>query len=186
MSAGVRGPFDESPRKFRYFAVFKYHYSKLQFIAFLGNESDVAEVQRVFLLTFSHLRIQVAIYKRNISNNNLFRVMSIVLCPNLLQLCLVKGNQAYVPDTTVHNDDVWVRWLTKISNDCSIFFRLPFHQADLPLSVHFQQMISRNTPENYNRIILKQTTQTGLIKLIAGHTTQLRQQSVNRAECRIV
>jgi len=64
------------------------------------------------------------------------------------QFCLVKGNQAYVPDTTVHNDDVWVRWLTKISNDCSIFFHLPFHQADLPLSVHFQQMISRNTPEN--------------------------------------
>ena len=148
MSAGVRGPFDESSRKFRYFAVFKYHYSKLQFIAFLGNESDVAEVQRVFLLTFLHLRIQVAIYKRNISNNNLFRVMSIVLCQNLLQLCLVKGNQAHVPDTTVHNDDVWVQWLTKISNDCSIFFRLPFHQADFPLSVHFQQMISRNTPEN--------------------------------------
>jgi len=54
------------------------------------------------------------------SNNNLFRVMSIVLCPNLLQLCLVKGNQAYVPDTTVHNDDVWVRWLTKISNDVTL------------------------------------------------------------------
>ena len=49
MSADVCGPFDESFRKYRYFAVFKDHYSKLRFIAFLRNKSDVAEALKDML-----------------------------------------------------------------------------------------------------------------------------------------
>ena len=49
MSADVCGPFDESFRKYRYFVVFKDHYSKLRFIAFLRNKSDVAEALKDML-----------------------------------------------------------------------------------------------------------------------------------------
>ena len=49
MSADVCGPFDESFRKYRYFVVFKDHYSKLRFIGFLRNKSDVAEALKDML-----------------------------------------------------------------------------------------------------------------------------------------
>ena len=49
MSADVCGPFDESYRKYRYFVVFKDHYSKLRFISFLKNKSDVVEALRSML-----------------------------------------------------------------------------------------------------------------------------------------
>lgn len=49
MSADVCGPFDESYRKYRYFVVFKDHYSKLRFIAFLKKKSDVVDALKDML-----------------------------------------------------------------------------------------------------------------------------------------
>ena len=46
MSADVCGPFDESFRKYRFFVVFKGHYTKVRFISFLKNKSDVVEALR--------------------------------------------------------------------------------------------------------------------------------------------
>ena len=43
VSADVCGPFDESFNKYRYFVVFKDFYSKVRFIAFLRQKSEVVE-----------------------------------------------------------------------------------------------------------------------------------------------
>jgi hypothetical protein len=49
MSADVCGPFDESFRKYWYFVVFKDHYSKLRFICFIRNKSEVVKALREVL-----------------------------------------------------------------------------------------------------------------------------------------
>jgi transposase InsO family protein len=49
ISADVCGPFDESFRKYRYYVVFKDHYSKLRFICFLRNKSEVVKALREVL-----------------------------------------------------------------------------------------------------------------------------------------
>ena len=50
MSADVCGPFDESFKKFRYYVVFKDHYSKLRFICFLRKKSEVVDALRDLLV----------------------------------------------------------------------------------------------------------------------------------------
>jgi transposase InsO family protein len=65
-SADVCGPFDESFRKYRYFVVFKDHYSKMRFIAFLQKKSGVVDALKDLLAS---VKTQGHIVKELISDN---------------------------------------------------------------------------------------------------------------------